>query len=133
MDRQALTRAGLVVYGVIQLTQGLWMVIDPGSFFDAVGPFGVRNDHYLRDMATWSLAIGPVCLYAARRDHRTRAVVLLIAGLEAAVHTVNHVVDAGDAGGGRAEFIGVFDAVSLAAFAVALLVLSSFATKEATA
>jgi uncharacterized membrane protein (DUF2068 family) len=130
MDRQALTRAGLVVYGVIQLVQGLWMVVDPGSFFDAVGPFGVRNDHYTRDMATWSLAIGPVCLWAARRDHRTRAAVLLIAGLEAAIHTVNHIVDAGDA---DPHWVGIFDAVSLAAFAVALLVLSSFATKEATA
>ncbi|WP_354701105.1 hypothetical protein DSM112329_01411 [Paraconexibacter sp. AEG42_29] len=131
MDLARLSRLALVSYGVMQLAQGLWMTIAPGSFFDALGPFGARNDHYIRDMATWSLAIGPVCLLAARGDAGVRAVVLLLAGLEAAIHTVNHIADADIA---DPLWVGVFDAVALGSLAVALLVLSRLTTKaeEAT-
>lgn len=130
MKRTELIPAGLVAYGTLQLGQGLWMAVAPGSFFDAVGPFGTRNDHYTRDAATWSIALGVVCLAAARGDRRARGVVLLLAGLQAALHTVNHVADAGIADPG---WVGVFDAASLAVLAAALLALWRLTTTEVTA
>lgn len=130
MKRAELVPVGLVAYGVLQLTQGLWMAVAPGSFFDAIGPFGARNDHYTRDAATWSVALGLVCLLAAWRDRRARGAVLLFAGVQAALHTVNHVADAGIADPG---WVGVFDAVSLAVLATALLALWRITTTEAGA
>ncbi len=122
MTRERLLPIGLYAYGAVQLTQGLWMVLFPGSFFDAVGPFGARNDHYIRDAATWSLALGAGLVFAAARPQLpgARTAVLLVAAAQAALHTVNHVVDAGDADPG---WVGVFDAVSLALFTGGLVAL----------
>jgi hypothetical protein len=120
-----LVPAGLYAYGAEQLAQGLWMLVSPGTFFTALGPFGARNDHYTRDVATWSLALGVVCLLVARRPSPARAAVLLLAGLQAALHTVNHVFDADLAHPG---WVGVFDAVSLGLLAASLLGLWRLST-----
>lgn len=134
MKRADAVPATLVFYGVTQLALGLWMLFAPGSFFDALGPFGAQNDHYIRDVSTWNLALGVVCLLVARGGpvwHRGRAAVLLFAGLQALAHTVNHVADAGSADPG---WVGVFDAISLGAVAAALLVVWRIAqTAEARA
>lgn len=34
------------------------MAVAPGSFFEYVGPFGPQNDHYIRDNASFSVALG---------------------------------------------------------------------------
>lgn len=125
MKDARLVLVGLYAYGAEQLAQGLWMLVAPGSFFTALGPFGERNDHYTRDVATWSLALGVVCLLAARSGPGVRAAVLLLAGLQAALHTVNHVADADLAHPG---WIGVFDAVSLGLLAASLLGLWRLST-----
>ncbi len=88
----------------------------PGSFFSQVGPFGVRNDHYLRDVATWSFALGVLALLAAARP-AWRLPVLALAAVQSGLHAVNHVVDAGDA---DPSWIGAFDAVSLGLLTVTL-------------
>jgi len=128
MTREDLVPAGLWGYGALQLGQGLWMLTAPGSFFDVIGPFGARNDHYIRDAATWSLALAVVLLFAAARGgHGARALVLLFAGLQAAMHTINHVADVSDADPG---WVGVFDAVSLAAITAALFFLWWLAARD---
>jgi hypothetical protein len=130
MTHEDLVPIGLRTYGALQLAQGAWMVVDPGSFFDVVGPFGARNDHYTRDAATWSIALGVVlCLVAARGTRGARAAVLLLAALQAGLHTVNHIADAGIADPG---WVGVFDAVSLGAITLALLALWRLATTSPT-
>ena len=50
----------------------------PGFFFDEIGPYGARNDHYMGDLATWYLALGAVALVAVRRA-RWRVPVLALA------------------------------------------------------
>jgi hypothetical protein len=115
-----LTFGVLVGYGGLQLVQGAFMVVAPGAFYDLIGPFGPRNDHYIRDAATWSLALGVLCLLAARRPG-WRAPVLLLASAQLVLHTVNHVVDVGLA---DPAFVGVVDAVTLGAMAVVLVVLA---------
>jgi hypothetical protein len=43
------------------------MALAPASFDAWVAPFGVRNEHLLRDLATVSLALGVAALLAATR------------------------------------------------------------------
>jgi hypothetical protein len=101
----------LRILGVLNLAQGAFMVVAPREFYDLVGPFGAYNDHYIRDVSTFYLALGAVMLAAANRP-RWRAAVLAFAALQVGLHTINHIVDVGDA---DPVGVGVFDAVSLAA------------------
>jgi len=89
---------GLAILGASQLVLAIWMVADPGSFFDHVGGFGARNDHYLRDVATFEAALG-ICALIAVRLRGWRVPVLAFAAIQFALHAVNHIADAGDAHG----------------------------------
>lgn len=100
----------LVVFGVVQLVLGLLLWIAPGFFFDEIGPYGVRNDHYMGDLATWYLALGAVALMSVRRVS-WRVPVLAIAFAQNTLHVVNHVIDVGDA---HPEWLGPANLVSLA-------------------
>jgi hypothetical protein len=57
----------LAAFAALQLVTGalLWLV--PGFFYDVIGPFGPRNDHYMGDLATWYLTLGAFVLVAVRR------------------------------------------------------------------
>lgn len=109
----------LIALGAYQLAQGAWMALDPRSFYDAIGPFGPYNAHYLRDAATWSLALGVVLMIATWRPS-WRVPALAFAALEFALHTVNHIADVGEA---HTTGIGVFDAVSLGVLTAVLVAL----------
>jgi hypothetical protein len=99
----------LVLFGLTTLGLGLFMAVAPGTFFDTLGPFGSRNDHYTRDNASFNLANGALLLAAAGRPSwRTPA--LAFTTLQWFLHMINHLVDIGDAEPG---WVGVFDAVSL--------------------
>ncbi len=117
--------AVLLILGVSQLALGLWMVISPGSFYDALGPFGERNDHYLADVATFYLALGAAALVAARRPG-WRLPVLGFAAIQYTLHAVNHLVDIGEADPG---WVGPFDFVTLALSAAGLAWLTEVARR----
>jgi hypothetical protein len=93
-DATGALRPLLVVLGVSQLALGLFMAIAPGAFFDSIGPFGARNDHYVRDMSTFYIALGLAGLVAARRPS-WRVPVLALATAEFVLHAINHLVDIG--------------------------------------
>jgi hypothetical protein len=57
----------LVAFAVVQIVLGLLLWITPGFFYDEIGPYGVRNDHYMGDLATWYLALGGVALASVNR------------------------------------------------------------------
>ena len=101
---------GLAILAVSQLVLAVWMVADPGSFFDNVGAFGTRNDHYLRDLASWEIALA-VCAAIAIPRPSWRVPVLTFALIQFALHAINHVFDAGDA---HASTNGWADAIELA-------------------
>ncbi len=117
--------AVLLILGVSQLALGLWMVISPGSFYDALGPFGERNDHYLADVATFYLALGAAALVAARTPG-WRLPVLGFAAIQYTLHAVNHLVDIGEADPG---WVGPFDFVTLALSAAGLAWLTEVARR----
>jgi len=106
----------LVAFGAGQLLLGVLLWITPGFFFDEIGPYGVRNDHYMGDLATWYLALGAVTLVSLRRVS-WRVPVLALAFIQYALHSVNHLIDVGDA---HPEWLGPANLVSLTLTAVLL-------------
>src|SRR3954449_9851952 len=64
--RSRFVEVALVVFGVYSVLLGLFMMVAPGAFFDALGEFGVRNDHYIFDNATFELPLGLLLLAALR-------------------------------------------------------------------
>jgi hypothetical protein len=110
---------GIAGLAAFSLGLGTWQVLAPRSFYDALGPFGPLNDHYVRDYAAWSLAYGAALLVALRRPS-WRAPLLALGLLQFALHTVNHLVDAGDA---DPVWVGVLDVVLLALTAGGLVLL----------
>jgi presenilin-like A22 family membrane protease len=100
----------LVVFGVTQIVLGLLLWLTPGFFFEQIGPFGERNDHYMGDVATFYLAIGAALLVAVRRES-WRVPVLAIALAQYTLHAVNHLIDIGES---DPDWIGPADFVSIA-------------------
>jgi hypothetical protein len=100
----------LAVFGAVQVVLGLLLWLTPGFFFDEIGPYGVRNDHYMGDLATWYIALGAATLVAVR-DARWRVPVLAVALLQNTLHVVNHAIDVGNA---DPEWLGPANLVSLA-------------------
>ena len=127
---ERLVRTGVLVLAVTQLALGVWMAAAPRSFFDAIGGFGAFNDHYVRDVATFYLALG-VALLAAWRRPAWRVPALAVGVLQYGFHVVNHVLDSGVA---EPSWVGPADVVALAigAAAFGLLLLVGRTTGERT-
>jgi hypothetical protein len=119
-------RALLIVLGLSQLGLAAWMVISPSTFFDAIAGFGARNDHYIRDAATFPFAIGVGMLVAAYRPP-WRAPVLSVATVWYLAHSVNHLVDIDKADPKR---VGPTDFVTLLLSGLALAYLAYLTVKE---
>jgi hypothetical protein len=124
--RAALVQAGLVVFASYHLALAAWMAVSPHSFFTALGAFGVRNDHYIRDTATFEAALGVGLLIALRRP-AWRVPVLGVVALQFALHSLNHLVDIAAA---RPAWTGYFDFFSLAASSALLLWLLALARQS---
>ena len=86
----------LALFAAAQLVLGALLWATPGFFHDEIGPYGARNDHYMGDLAGWYLALGAVALVAIRRTS-WRLPVLAFAFIQYALHSVNHLIDVGEA------------------------------------
>jgi hypothetical protein len=102
-------RALLIVFAAVQVLLGALLWLTPGFFFDEIGPYGARNDHYMADLATWYLALGAAAFVAVRRVG-WRVPVLAMAFIQYALHSLNHLIDMGDADPG---WLGPANFVSL--------------------
>ena len=109
-------RVGLIAFAVIYFALAALMVFTPHVFYTDVGPFGVQNDHYLRDVATCYAAFAAVLLVAYRRE-RWRTPVLCCLALQSALHAINHLFDIGAA---HSSWLGPGDFVSLTLATAAL-------------
>jgi hypothetical protein len=109
-------RALLAVFAAGQLLLGALLWLTPGFFHDEIGPYGVRNDHYMGDLATWHLALGAAAFVAVRRQ-AWRVPVLALAFLQYALHSLNHLIDVGEA---EPEWLGPANVVLLALVTVLL-------------
>jgi UPF0716 family protein affecting phage T7 exclusion len=102
-------RALLTVFAAVQVLIGALLWLTPGFFYDEIGPYGARNDHYMGDVATWYLALGAAAFVAVRRAG-WRVPVLAMAFIQYALHSLNHLIDVGDADPG---WLGPANFVSL--------------------
>jgi hypothetical protein len=119
---------GVAIAGAYHVLLAIYMAFDPGSFFHRFGPFGARNDHYLRDVATFYGALGVVLLVAAWRP-RWRVPALAFVVVQYALHVLNHIKDINAA---HPHSKGVFDVVSLTLItAIAAWLLAVAARREA--
>jgi presenilin-like A22 family membrane protease len=99
----------LIVFAVGQLILGLLLWLTPGFFYDEIGPYPPRNDHYMADLATFYLALGAVALASVSRE-RWRVPVLTLALVQYGLHSLNHLIDIGDA---HPDWLGPANFVSL--------------------
>lgn len=110
-------RVGLLAFAAYHFAVAGLMVFAPHVFFTDIGPFGLQNDHYLRDTATFNIAFG-VALTIAYWRVEWRTPVLICVALQFALHAINHLVDIGAA---HPHWLGPADFISLA-LATAVLV-----------
>lgn len=123
--RETLVGVGVVAFSLVNVALAAALAFAPHAFFEDVGPYGVRNDHYMRDLATFYAALGIVGLVAYRRVS-WRTPVLWLLALEYSLHTVNHLADVGDA---HPRWLGPANLASLAIAAVALVWLARESTR----
>lgn len=125
-----LVGVGLAAFAVVNVAMGLYAAIDPGSFYDTVGPFGPRNDHYARDAAGAMQGSLGVAMAVAYFRPSWRVGVLGYGVLHYAFHALNHLVDVDEA---DPKSVGVLDFVFLTGGAVLLAYLLVRASREARA
>jgi hypothetical protein len=102
-------RALLTVFAAVQVLTGALLWLAPGFFHDEIGPYGARNDHYMGDLATWYLALGAAAFVAVRRTG-WRVPVLALSFLQYGLHSLNHLIDVGEA---DPDWLGPANLVSL--------------------
>jgi hypothetical protein len=85
----------LIAFALGQLLLGLLLWLAPSFFYDEIGPYPPRNDHYMADLATFYLALGAAVLVAVRRA-TWRLPVLALAFVQYALHSLNHLIDIGE-------------------------------------
>jgi hypothetical protein len=107
-------RAGLIAFGVLNLFIGAFALIAPGTFFDEVGRYGLRNEHYVGDVGAFYAAAGVVTL-AAIRHASWRVPVLVLTAVWYGLHALNHALDVGQA---QSDARGLSDTLLLALGAV---------------
>jgi hypothetical protein len=119
-ERLTVVRVGLLAFAAYSFATAALMIFAPHVFFADIGPFGVQNNHYLRDTATFYAAFGAALLVAYRRVE-WRTPVLCCVALQFALHSINHLVDIGAA---HPYWLGPADFISLALATVVLIWLA---------
>lgn len=117
---ESLVLAGLIAFSAVNLALAAMLAFAPHAFFEDIGPYGARNDHYMRDIATFYAAIGIAGLIAVRRSS-WRTPVLWLLAIEYGLHAINHLVDIDSA---HSSWLGPANFASLAVGAVALVWLA---------
>jgi hypothetical protein len=110
----------LIVFGIYSVALGVFMMLLPVAFFDTLGAFGARNDHYIFDNASFELPLG-LLLLAAMRWSTWRVPALAFATAHWALHALSHIIDINHSAGawvGLLEFAGL--AISTVLLAIAL-------------
>lgn len=120
--RESMVTGALATLGLTQLALGALLCLAPATFYDEIAPFAPRNDHFLRDGGTFTLALALLLLVAVRAPS-WRVPALAASALQSVLHTVSHLIDIGNADPrwlGYANFIGVALQATLAAALLAV-------------
>jgi peptidoglycan/LPS O-acetylase OafA/YrhL len=125
-DRNGFILLGLLLFGLPSLLLGLAMAFAPAVFFEVVGPYGVRNDHYIHDTASFQIALA-VMLLAGLFLPRWRVPALIANAIQWGLHSLSHLVDVAKA---DPTWIGYLDALALPAGTALLVVLAVSASRQ---
>jgi hypothetical protein len=112
-----MVRGALLVLGLYLVAISVFAAVAPGTFFEEIGPYGARNDHYIHDVAAFQGAVGIFLLLAVRRP-AWWVPALAVVTLQFALHAISHLVDIGDA---DPESLGVAEAIALLVATAGLL------------
>ena len=111
-------RVSLAAFAALDIGLALFMALAPHAFYRAIGPFGVSNAHYVRDVATFYGAVGIATAMAVSRPS-WRAPVLAISTIQSALHSLNHLIDiakAHPAWAGYADFLSLLAGTAILAW-----------------
>src|SRR6478672_3824152 len=108
----------MIAFVLYPLGIDLLMMFAPGPFFETLGTFGVRNDHYIFDNATFEIPQGLLLLAAVRRVS-WRVPALAFATVHWALHAISHTIDPHH---GAGDLIGWLEAGGLVVTTVILAV-----------
>jgi peptidoglycan/LPS O-acetylase OafA/YrhL len=125
-DRDGLILLGLLLFGLPSLLLGLAMAFAPSAFFELVGPYGVRNDHYIHDTASFQVALA-VMLLAGLFRPRWRVPALIANAIQWGLHSISHLIDIANA---DPTWIGYLDALVLPAGTALLVLLAVSASRQ---
>jgi hypothetical protein len=118
MTSSAMVRVSWVLAVGFFVVTGLWPLVSPDTFFDALVAFPPYNAHLMRDIGVFTL--GPAgALLAAVRFKDTLLVALIGASTAAIAHVVSHIADS-DKGGNPTDIplLAVFAAILVVGTAV---------------
>lgn len=99
----------LYVLAAYHLLLGLFMCFAPQQFYEALAGYSPYNDHFIRDLSTYNLALGPLLAVSVTRAH-WQVPLLLVTAVQYALHVLNHLWDIGDT---DPAYQGPFSTVSL--------------------
>ena len=125
MTAARMVRVSWVLAVAFFVVTGLWPLVSPDTFFDALVAFPPYNAHLMRDIGVFTLGAAGALLAAVRfRD--TLLVALIGASTAAIAHVVSHVVDS-DKGGNPTDIplLAVFAAILVAGTAVRMREMKS--------
>ncbi|MDX6633759.1 MAG: hypothetical protein QOG09_1136 [Solirubrobacterales bacterium] len=89
-------RAVLVLIGGFHLVLGALALISPETFFQRIGEYATRNDHYVGDVGAFYAASGIALLISVRRPS-WRLPLLATGAIWYGLHALNHAFDVGQA------------------------------------
>ena len=88
-------QVALIAAGALYLVVGVLAFLVPGTFYTELAAYPPENQHFIRDVGTWNVALGIAALYAAGRAAWRRPMLWIVA-IQYALHTISHAIDAGD-------------------------------------
>lgn len=85
----------MLVLGGYHLALGIVLAVAPRDFYDTIAGYPPYNAHFLRDVASFYLALGVATLIASARE-TWRVPILAFTLVQYAFHVINHIVDVTD-------------------------------------
>ncbi len=87
-----LARIGLIVCGTYYTVVGMLLFAAPRLFYEHIGRIGAFNEHYSRDVGSFTLPLGLALFWLARRPFKYR-LFAWYAVVASAFHAASHFMD----------------------------------------
>ncbi len=117
MTAQSFPKVIAAIGGLTFVAFGVWALVAPSGFFDAVALFEPYNAHFVRDIGAFQVGLGATLVLAAFLTSDALAAALLGGGAGAVLHVGSHLVSLDDGGTPEVDvpFLGVLGLLLLTA------------------